>query len=276
MQILSRRQAFLLAFPAVVAVTSCRDTAHEPVGVDPSRSAGVVDSLAPMLQMQNPNRIPGRYIVRFKPDVADAEALAHELTSASGGKVYKALRGLKGFWGELPEGSLEAVRRNQHVRYIEADLRMPVNAGDTVKINPAWTLDRIDQRNLPLNQMYQYSVSGTGVHIWIIDTGIDRNEPELTGRISETEFSTIYGKDPFAPCYTHGTLMAVTAAGTSSGVAKNATIHSARVDSDCDGNLSTGAASSAFEFIGDYATRPAVINYSASDTCGFLGCGQGG
>jgi subtilisin family serine protease len=45
------------------------------------------------------------------------------------------------------------------------------------------------------------------------------------------------------------------------------------VDSDCDNHISTGAASFAFEFIGDYSPRPAVANYSARATCIFLGCG---
>ena len=153
-------------------------------------------------------------------------------------------------------------------------MSVPTTVGDTVQSYPTWMLDRIDQHYLPLDNQYQYSLSGSGVHVWIVDGGVDLNASQLTGRIDTNTYVTHDGLDPFSPCYGHGTLMAVAAAGTNDGIAKNATINVARVDSDCSGDLSTGAASFAFEFIGDYSPRPAVANYSARGTCGWLGCGQ--
>lgn len=233
------------------------------------------DSLASLYEMDNPNRLPGRYIVRFKPDVADSEALAEQIALGHGGRVYEVLRSLSGFWGELPETAIEGLRRNPSIRYIEADVAVPVTSvGDTTQWNPRWPLDRVDQRSMPLNGAYEYSVVGRGVRIWIIDTGVSRYESDLAGRIDESWYVTNNGKDPYAPCYDHGTPVARAAAGTTNGVAKQATIHSARVDVDCtNGDMSTGAASFAFEFIGDHSPRPAVANFSAGLECSWWGCG---
>ncbi|MEO6332367.1 MAG: S8 family serine peptidase [Gemmatimonadaceae bacterium] len=128
---------------------------------------------------------------------------------------------------------------------------------------------------MPLNNAYDYSVVGSGVRIWIIDTGVNRYESDLAGRIDESWYVTNNGKDPYAPCHDHGTRVARVAAGTTNGVAKQATVHAARVDVDCTtGSMSTGAASFAFEFIGDHSPRPAVANYSAGRECSWWGCGQ--
>lgn len=68
--------------------------------------------------------------------------------------------------------------------------------------------------------------------------------------------------------------MASAVAGTNNGVAKNAIIHSARVDEDCDRGMSSGAGTAAFEFIGDYSPRPAVANWSISKDCWWIFCGN--
>lgn len=219
--------------------------------------------------------MPGRYIVRFKQDASDPQALSAALVTRWGGKTYGVLRSLKGFWGELPDSAIGALRRSSDVAYIEADRAIPVaGVGDTTQSNAPWQLDRVDQRNLPLNGTYEYSTTGAGVRIWIIDGGVDRSNGELAGRINESWSVTNQGKDPYGPCHPHGTNMAVAAAGTTTGPAKAAIIHAARVDSDCNGHLSVGASSFAFEFIADYSPRPTVINYSAAGHCGFFGCGQ--
>jgi hypothetical protein len=218
-------------------------------------------------------RIPGQYIVRFKSDVSDVRGITDAALAAGGGRAIKVLTGLKGFWGELPDTAVEALRRNPNGAYIEADAVISAKtSGPGTQYYPNWRLDRIDQRYLPLNQEFEYPADGTGVRIWIVDQGVDRNTGELSGRVDESWWATYDGLDPYAPVCTHGTNMAIAAAGSTSGVAKNATVHSARV-ADCDG-VHMGAAVAAFEFIDDYSPKPAVINYSNGHECTFFGCWQ--
>jgi hypothetical protein len=272
------RTGLVLACLSAVATAGCElDPRTNPnVVTDPQLVAGSQpDSLAPLYEMDNPNRLPGRFIVRFKPVVGDAEVLARALVAKLGGSVYQPLRSLRGFWGELPGAAIDPLRRNPNIAYIEADVAIPLSGpGDTIQQDPRWPLDRIDQRQLPLNNTYEYSAVGSGVRIWIVDMGVDRHAPDLAGRIDESWYVTNNGKDPYAPCNTHGTNVATVAAGTASGVAKGAIIHAARVDTDDCEHLSTGAASFAFEFIGDWSPQPAVANYSAGKECGIFGCGQ--
>jgi len=47
-----------------------------------------------------------------------------------------------------------------------------------------WNLDRIDQRNLPVDHVYDYVNQGTGVTIYLVDTGIHTTHVDFTGRAS--------------------------------------------------------------------------------------------
>lgn len=270
------RTFVICAFAFLLGALGCtEDRPTAPTVLDALRSVGQgpQDSLAPLLAADHPRRIKGRYIVRFKPTVTNVSAVSQSIARATDGRVLRELANLKAFWGELPDQAIGALRRNPDVAYIEADVAQPIaDVGDTTQSSPRWPLDRVDQRALPLNGTFQYSSTGYGVRIWIVDDGVSRTEPDLAGRIDENFYFTIDNLDPYAPCGTHGTTVARTAAGTLNGVAKRATIHSARVG-NCDGTFSTGAASAAFEFIGDYSPKPAVINYSAGSACSWWGCG---
>ncbi|HET6231115.1 MAG TPA: S8 family serine peptidase [Longimicrobiaceae bacterium] len=248
-----------------------------PTGAASARVAAVRDSVAPLYEMDNPNRVPDEYMVRFTGDVGDADGLARSMVSAHGGRAIATWKGLKGFWGKLPPAAIEALRRNPHVAYIEANTWMrPATTVQSIAYPSGnWGLDRIDQVDNPQDGSYAYDYDGTGVHIWIVDTGVSDAVSEISSRVDHSSYFSYNGTDPFTPCYDHGTHVAVMAAGSVHGVAKGATIHAARVSDDCSqGLMSTAASASAFQFIGDYAARPAVANYSAGANCGSSTCGQ--
>lgn len=225
--------------------------------------------------MDNPHRIPGEYIVRFRDDVSDVQGVARAIASANRGKSKAVWKGLKGFWVQLPDASIEGIRRNPHVRYVEANtLVYPSTTSQSITYPYGnWGLDRIDQTDLRLDHAYEYDYDGTGVHIWIVDTGVDDGISEIASRVDHEGYFT-YNGDPFTPCINHGTHVAVMAAGSIHGVAKGATINVARVSDDCEhGSMNNAASVSAFEFIADYAVHPAIANFSAGRECGWLGCG---
>jgi len=100
--------------------------------------------------------------------------------------------------------------------------------------NPAsavpWHLDRLDQRNLPLDNTYAPCASGFGQPIYIVSTGIDPTLAEFAGRASV--FYDALGGDGIDRVG-HGTWLASLAAGAEFGVAKGAQVLGVRAFDDC-------------------------------------------
>ncbi|HTE45589.1 MAG TPA: S8 family peptidase [Gemmatimonadaceae bacterium] len=123
-------------------------------------------------------------------------------------------------------------------------------------------LDRIDQRSLPLDQMYRHPATGKGVTVYVFDGGISLVHPELAGRVRTgyTGFPT----DPLI-CNSHGTAVAGAIAGSSLGVAPEAQIVDVKM-LQCDKLRGTIKAivDGAHWVIEDHKTHigPAIANWS--------------
>jgi hypothetical protein len=88
---------------------------------------------------------------------------------------------------------------------------------------PAWGVDRLDQRALPLDGRIVQAAIGTGVTAYIIDTGIRTDHTEFAGRVG-SGYSSIADGNGANDCNGHGTHVSGTVAGTTLGVAPGAQV----------------------------------------------------
>lgn len=94
---------------------------------------------------------------------------------------------------------------------------------------PPWSLDRIDQRYLPMDNEYSVTTTAEDVLIYLIDSGVNIDHDEFEGRVKVGYDFVRYTKSDTPDCTGHGTHTAGLIAGKTFGVAKKATIVSLRV-----------------------------------------------
>lgn len=157
---------------------------------------------------------------------------------------------------DLSEREANRIRKLEFVENVELDELNPPDTG--------WAIDRVNQHYLPLDNNFYRPYQGAGTNIYIIDTGINANHIEFTGRVGST-VSVVGGST--GDCQGHGTHVASLAAGSSVGVASDATIHSIKISSDCvQGNASTSDQIAAFTWVVQNAQPNSVVNFSYSSS----------
>jgi len=192
--------------------------------------------------------IKNSFIVVFYPDEArrslrsidplttfdsDANFSAQQVTNLAS-SIYDDVGGgfkvsniytkaILGFAASGDEKVMQKVAQNPNVMNVEENRVVRVS-----QQTPAtWGIDRVDQRDRPLDNTYSPPRDGTGVAAYIIDTGVQISHDEFGDRARWGTNTS--GDSDDSDCHGHGTHVAGTVGGSIYGVAKNVEIIAVKV-----------------------------------------------
>jgi hypothetical protein len=181
--------------------------------------------------------IGGRYIAVLKKNRArtagELQGQASELSALSGrfaaAQDVRGFRVLGAFSAKMDQKTAVAMAADPAVAYVQEIGRKFANL--------SWGLDRVDQKDLPLDGKFEPGADGAGVDAFIVDTGCPASQDLKSCAQSHLDFGARY----VAECFTavtfggcmdqhgHGTHVAGTIGGTVWGVAKAVKLHGVRV-----------------------------------------------
>jgi subtilisin family serine protease len=236
-----------LALWPLLALAACSDRTDVPTAALPAVPTASVSA-------------GGGYIVVLK-EGADPTSVA-AVAGIHPRSVWTAA--VNGFAARLNQGQLNALSNNPQVAYVEPDA--PAQLMWTTQSPATWGIDRIDQSDLPLSNSFTYTSTGYGVSVYVLDTGVNSKHRDLYPRAlyipngANGDFvGDGYGSAE--DCHGHGSHVSGTIAGTTYGVAKQATIYAGRVV-NCTGGGNASMVMDGMEWIMRYGRKPGVVNMS--------------
>ncbi|QNQ38677.1 S8 family peptidase [Streptomyces sp. CB00271] len=214
-----------------------------------------------ILNADAPGTISNSYIVTLKDSAAKSDsAQGKALAKKYGAGIERTYRSaLNGYAVEASAAEARKFAADPAVASVSQNRTFTVSA--TQNNPPSWGLDRIDQRNLPLDQRYTYpDKAGEGVTAYIIDTGVRISHSDFGGR-AFNGFDAVDNDNVSQDGNGHGTHVAGTVAGTAHGVAKKAKIVGVRVLNN-SGSGTTAGVVAGIDWVTANAVKPAVANMS--------------
>lgn len=234
----------------VVVVAACADDQSTPVASSEQVSAS---QLTRLRSAAPGKKIEGSYIVVLKEGVSARAVMA--VAGIRNPKFEYSPETLNGFNAELNQGQLNALMHNPNVDYIEEEQIFEVGATQS---GATWGIDRTDQRSLPLSGTYSYNNTGSGVYVYVIDTGILSSHTQFGGR-ARNVWNGVGGTNE--DCHGHGTHVAGTIGGSTYGMAKAAQLRGVKVF-NCSGGTGSGTVVAAIDWVRQNRQNPAVANMS--------------
>ncbi|MEV4280164.1 S8 family peptidase [Actinoplanes xinjiangensis] len=208
---------------------------------------------ADILTVPGAEVVKDSYIVVLKSGtIAGTVAAEYQTTPL---RTYS--RVFNGFSATMTARKARQVAADPDVAFVQPNVIHRIS--DTQNNPPSYGLDRIDQRNRPVNAAYTYNTTASNVRAYIIDTGVRTSHQDFGGRAS-SGFDAIDGGTA-DDCNGHGTHVAGTVGGGAYGVAKGVQLVGVRV-LNCEGSGTTAQVVAGIEWVTANAVKPAVANMS--------------
>ncbi|XP_030842084.1 uncharacterized protein LOC578857 [Strongylocentrotus purpuratus] len=207
------------------------------------------------------DRVPGQYIVALKPGFK-AEAFVTKVSTQKSPSfancsffhVYKSI--INGFAAKLTPKGLEELLSLEEVSLVEENGVVQAHQA----YPGSWGLDRVDQRYLPLDGQADFTGDGSGVNVYILDTGIYPSNTYFNGRAS-VGYDAVGGATGGIDCNGHGTHCSGTIGSDVYGIARGASLIGIRV-LNCLGSGSTSQVLEGLDWVQTWARKPAVASMS--------------
>ncbi|MEV7415581.1 S8 family serine peptidase [Streptomyces sp. NPDC089919] len=238
----------------VAALTAATGTGQAATPAPSPAGTGTVRTVA------GARAVPGSYLVVLKDGLVAPTAVpqtAADLTTRYGGRVRHVWQAaLHGFAVRMSAAEAARLAADPRVSYVQQDAE--VHALGTQPNPPSWGLDRIDQRDRPLDGSYSYAGTAPNVNVYIVDTGIRTTHTTFGGR-------AVWGHNSVdadnTDCNGHGTHVAGTVGGSQYGVAKDVRLTAVKV-LNCAGSGTTAGLVDGLNWVAANAVKPAVVNLS--------------
>ncbi|MFG2979868.1 S8 family peptidase [Streptomyces sp. NPDC048258] len=247
--------AFAALLPAAALLAAATTATALP---PPSDSASAASTSAASTSAASTS--PYVVVLKDSASRAPARALADEAAEAGDEVAAVYDTALNGFAVRTTAARAAALAADPRVASVEPDAVF--HTTDTQPQAP-WPLDRIDQRELPLDGSYSYPTRAEGVTVYVLDTGINAAHQEFGGR-ARTGYNGVF-LGTSRDCNGHGTHVAATVGGRTYGVAKGVSLVAVKV-ADCRGDGRLSAMVGGIEWMVKNAARspatPAVANLS--------------
>ncbi|MFZ4755689.1 MAG: S8 family serine peptidase [Miltoncostaeaceae bacterium] len=199
---------------------------HQTFAVGAAVLAGLIAFTTTTAGAPEPTKVRRPFVV-VTSNASSARTLARA-ERARGARVrYVFNNVISGFSARMDEASVSRLRSNRAVRHVNLDRLVQVKESVAVTRSTTtglWGLDRIDQRDLPLDGRINTAGRGQGAAVYVVDTGIRSDQAQFGSRVA-AGYSVLTGSPGNGTdCNGHGTYVASVVGGTSSGVAPESTL----------------------------------------------------
>ncbi|EAL89613.1 Basic amino-acid permease [Aspergillus fumigatus] len=224
-------------------------------------------------------KIPGKYIVTFKPGTDTATIESHTLwatdlhkrnlerrDTTSGEppvgieKSYK-IKDFAAYAGSFDDATIEEIRKSADVAHVEEDQIWYLDALTTQKGAP-WGLGSISHKGQASTDYIYDTSAGAGTYAYVVDSGINVNHVEFESRAS-LAYNAAGGSH--VDSIGHGTHVAGTIGGKTYGVAKKTNLLSVKVfqgESSSTSIILDGFNWAVNDIVSKGRTKKAAINMS--------------